>query len=478
MHAALATVMMAHEPTEPWAAAGGYAAPSVELEPLAREELEATFRGGEREADEYEKGLAWAARAGGGIDVGLAEGLHALRQGNRLAELGFHLDDYAREVLDFGERTAQTLAKLGGELQGRPLLRDALRSGRVLLRAAQTVAPVAVGEAEATWVERASRETVRVLEDAVRRAGAPEDADEPWFRLRTHLPQDERTVIDVALDCARCVLPGSIPAERWEALSQEWLGAFSADSGEDDECRPLGSSFRLIGSGERSRRAAFETETERWAMLPPVRGCPAPDVRFEETDTAEEIDRKLRWLARLRRQVDDVIGHCAHAIRRSGMHLRLGFGSFRHYIEERLQLPPRAVEQRERLEKRLSESPALREARRQGVLNEKLRLLANLPDDEIASWTHRARALTCIDLRRALDGEKERQMRAARKLAVPLPRRVAVLLAAAVRSVRDRCGRLLPTGACLAIIAMHFGRDVEGGPGAPQDPFAAGPGAR
>jgi hypothetical protein len=457
MRAALATVVMACEPTEPWAAAAVGDPPRIELEPLTRDELDEVFRGGEREADENEARLVWAARARSAIDVRLADGVHALRKGNRLAELGFHLDDYAREVLDLGERAAKDLAKLGGQLAARPLLRAAMETGRVQLRAAQTVARVAVGEAEAAWVERASLGTVRGLAAAVRRAGgAPDEAEEDWLRLRAHLPPDERAVVDDALRCAGRELPGSTTIDQWEAMAQEWLGAFSTDGGEDDDRRPLGPAFRLLGASEGARRARLEAETERWAALPAVRPWSAPDVRFEDGESAEAIDAKLRRLAKLRRRIDDVIGWCAHAIRRSGMHLRLGFTSFRHYVEERLQLPPRAVEQRERLEARFWASAALREARRQGVAYEKLRLLATLPETDIGSWIPRARALTCIALRRRLDGERERQMRAAHRLAVSLPQRVAVLLAAAVQSVRDVFGRLLSTGTCLAILAAYF----------------------
>src|SRR5574338_525245 len=126
MAAALATVTTLHgateprvlwacEPTEPW----GTAAPSpepVRLDPLTGEEL-ARIRDGECDADLYERGLAWAARVRSAIDVRLAEGLHLLRQGDRLAELCFRLDDYVREVLDLGERAGVNLAKLGGELR-------------------------------------------------------------------------------------------------------------------------------------------------------------------------------------------------------------------------------------------------------------------------------------------------------------------------------------------------------------------------
>jgi hypothetical protein len=177
-------------------------------------------------ADVCERLLAWAARAAGALDVAIGEGLHALRQADRLARLACHLDDYAREVLDIGRRTAENLARLGGALRTRPLLREALRSGRVRIRAAETVLPVAVGEAEALWVERAASQTVRDLEEAVCRARArPEDAEEEWVHLRTHLPPQERTIVDAGLDLARELMPGSGRAQQLEALAQaSWKG--------------------------------------------------------------------------------------------------------------------------------------------------------------------------------------------------------------------------------------------------------------
>jgi hypothetical protein len=455
MAAALATTTTAPaSPDDAWRVS--HDPPRIDLAPFTRAELDEWFRGGEPVADDCEKLLVWSARAAGGIDLAIAEGLHALRQGDRLAQLGCHLDDYAREVLDIGRRTAENLVRLGGALRTRPLLREALRCGRLGIRAAETVLPVAVGAAEVLWVDRAESQTVRELEDAVRRSrGSPEDAEDEWLRLRTHLPPDERSVVDAGLELARELMPGSSRVEGLEALAQEYLAEFSTD-GDADETRPLGPGFRASALGRDSRRAALEVETERWAALPEVAAIAAPDVRFYETATAQDIDCRLRKLARVRAGWDDVIGYCAHVVRRSGMHTLLGFASFRQYVEERLQLPARTVEQREALEKRLWESPALQEARRQGLSYEKLRVLSRLPEPEIGSWIPRAHATTCIALKRAVDGERERQMRAARKLVVPLPRRVAVLLAAAVQAVRERFGRVLSTGTCLAVIAFHF----------------------
>src|SRR5512133_1834697 len=103
--------MAALSPAEAWRSS--HAPPRLDLEPLTPAELDAWFRGGEPEADACEALLAWAARSRGALDVAIAEGLHALRQGDRLAELGYHLDDYAREVLDLGKRATEGLALLG-----------------------------------------------------------------------------------------------------------------------------------------------------------------------------------------------------------------------------------------------------------------------------------------------------------------------------------------------------------------------------
>ena len=128
------------------AALRAHAPPAAAFPAFTAGELRAAFRDHSSELERCEPILAWAARARGALDVAIAEGLHALRRGERLAALGCHLDDYAREVLDLGRRAALGLARLGEGLATRPLLRAALRTGRVRLRAAQTVLAVARGE--------------------------------------------------------------------------------------------------------------------------------------------------------------------------------------------------------------------------------------------------------------------------------------------------------------------------------------------
>jgi hypothetical protein len=99
-------------------------------------------------------------------------------------------------------------------------VREALRSGRVRLRAAETVLAGAQGEDEAAWVERAARLTVRELEAAVRRAGASSEEEEPWLRLRAGLDAVEREALDEALSIAAELLPGL----RWFLGGEPWEG--------------------------------------------------------------------------------------------------------------------------------------------------------------------------------------------------------------------------------------------------------------
>jgi hypothetical protein len=455
MSAALAMVPIAAEPEA--GSGAGHVPPKLDRAPYTPRELYELFRGGEPEADRCEQLLAWASRARGGLDLAIGEGLDALRKGNRLARLGSHLPDYAREVLGIGERTALDLARLGRELRQRPLLREAVRAGRVRIGAALVVLPVARGEAEAQWVKRAASETVRALRAAVRVAGGEaEPDDEAWLSFRAHVEPDERATIDEALAVAGRLLPGSRRGERLEAMAQEFLSEHPLPEGHPAEHDRLGECFRPLGPGSEPRMAALEVETARWRMLEPVEDWPAPSVSWDEHATAAELDARLRELAKLRAGWDDVIGFCARAVRESRMYQLLGFASFTHYVEERLQLPAKAVQQRAALEKRICASPALQEARRQGLSYEKLRVLARLAESEIPSWTPRAHALTCIDLHRRVDAEHERQMSAARRVGARLPMRVAAVLSAAIESVRHRAGRLLPAGTCLAVVARHF----------------------
>ena len=159
----------------------------------------------------------------------------------------------------------------------------------------------------------------------------------------------------------------------------------------------------------------------------------------------------------MRRGWDAQIGYLGLALKESGVWRLLGFANFPHYCEERLGLAARTVEQRVALERQLWKLPSLRKAAQEGALSyEKVRLIARRPEEEIDSWIERARSLTCIKLRRAMEADEEAQLRARQALRVRLPLRVALILAAAFRAVRGVEGKQLTDGQCLARVAEHF----------------------
>ena len=137
---------------------------------------------------------------------------------------------------------------------------------------------------------------------------------------------------------------------------------------------------------------------------------------------------------------------------------RLGFASFEHYCDERLGMSVRTVQQRVALERRLLELPPLREAMREGRISyEKARLVARHADARsVAGWIERAEQLTCVALRRELQGNEEAQMCARGQFAAWMPRYVAEILFRAFRAASKAAGRPLSTGEALGRVAAHF----------------------
>src|SRR5438067_6984586 len=129
--------------------------------------------------------LVRVARGRGALDVALGEALDLLGAGARVSVLGHSgIGDYARERLGIAASTAQKMVRFARRLRERPLLRAAVRAGEVPVRAAEAVMPVAWGEDEAAWVERARHETVRALLAAVKGGGYQvsdlDDDEERW----------------------------------------------------------------------------------------------------------------------------------------------------------------------------------------------------------------------------------------------------------------------------------------------------------
>src|SRR3954469_20180831 len=120
--------------------------------------------------------LVRVARGRGALDVAVGEALDVLGTGARVLDLGHScIGDYARERLGIAASTAQKMVRFARKLRERPILRAAVRAGEGTRRGAEAVMPVAQGENEAAWVDRARRQTVFALQTAVKGGSAPSD---------------------------------------------------------------------------------------------------------------------------------------------------------------------------------------------------------------------------------------------------------------------------------------------------------------
>ncbi len=427
------------------------------LEPPAPHEMRGVLRS--EAATLLDRLLTRVARGRGALDVAIGEGLASLAEGDRTLRLGYSgIGDYARERLGLAGRTAQAMAHLARELKERPLLRASVRRGEITARKAQTIVAVARGEAEETWVRRARVETVRSLEVAIRTetSSAPAEEEVRWEQVWVDVRPEQRAAFDQAMQVASAQLgTASSPWQRLEAICQEYLGAHPP-AGPDDGAEVL--HFEVARWLETAKEA-LETETRAWSFLDSVEPCEAPDVDVPGGGRdVHALDAHLRALCGMRDRWDEVVGHLAMLVRMLGLWRDMKFASFGHYCAERLGMASRTVEQRVALARRLHALPALRAALRDGRISyEKARLVAHHADDaSVDAWLARAARMTCVELRRAIDGAVEAQMCAEGALAVRIPSPVRALVSAAFRAARDAAGRWLSPGECLAEIALHF----------------------
>ena len=406
-----------------------------------------------------ERLFALLARGPGALDVTIGEGLAALASGEGALVLGHSgIGDYAREDLGIAASTAQKMMRRARELQSRPLLRAAVREGTVSVRQADAVLPVARGEDEALWVERARKQSVRALKKAVidPDGAKPDDPDEEeeGVTFRANLAAELRPIVDEAEELAGKAVGATSPRwERTRAVCQEYLGAHPAPD-DGDEAGPFLSS---PADDLEPLKELLEKESEQWASLGRPAPVPAPELVSGAADV-RALDAELRRFARQRERWGDVFGFVAMVFIRVRGWEYVGFASFKHYCEERLGMSVRAVEQRAALERRLYELSPLREAMRERrVSYEQARLIARHADaGSVRELIERAEQLTCIELRRELQGKEEAQMCARRQYRVWLPLSVAGLLALTIQAVRKAEGRWLPAGECYARACAHF----------------------
>ena len=400
-----------------------------------------------------DKVLVPLSRGRGALEIAIGEGLAALAIGDRVVDLGYsNIGDYAREEHGINASTAVKMARLATRLRERPLLREAVRAGRVSPRKAEIVVAVARGEAEACWVHRAETETVRKLQADLGKPPGEEGDELPWKQLCVPMSSAERARVDEAFELARREMGPTTPKPQlFEAMCQEYL---NAHPGPDEEGES--ESFFVTEEDLEPLKEYLEQQSNLWAGLTQVDPVQAPPESFEYD--AKHLDALIRRRVAQRDRWEESFGHLATLMRSTRSWELLGFASFAHYCEERLGMAVRTVIQRARLERSLYQTPLLRTAMREKRISyEKARLLArDLDPVSIPGWIERAETMTCIELRRALDEEDERQMCARGALRIWLPATVAAVASAAFRAAQREAGRWISPTECLLRIADHF----------------------
>jgi hypothetical protein len=374
------------------------------LEPPTPHERSGVLRG---ESAKLVEGLfTRCGRGRGALDVAIGEGLLALGTGDRALRLGYSgIGDHARERLGIAASTAQKLARLARELRERPGLRDAVWTGEVTVRQAETILPVARGEAEESWVARArSGETVRSLKAAVKAViGSEPSEDEPWEQVSLPLSPEERPAVEKALELAGKILGSTAPKwQRVEVVCEEYLGAHGAP----DQTAAAGVLRGPVEDCLEPFQEWLEQQTAQWSFLDRIDPVLAPVAGAVTETDPWLLDAELRRLAGLRARWDEVFGHLAMLMQMLGLWREAGFASFGHCCSERVGMAERTVEQRIALERRLQVLPQLRRAMREGRISyEKARLIAWQADDTtVDELIGVAESMTCIELRRKLEG--------------------------------------------------------------------------
>jgi Domain of unknown function (DUF222) len=340
-------------------------------------------------------------------------------------------------------------------LESRPLLQAAVRAGEVTPRHAEAVLPAARGDDEALWVEQARVGTVRGLKKKVKDvAAADPDEEGKWTVFHAAMPPEQRAVVDEAEELAGEIVGARSPrSERVQAICSEYLGTHPSPVAE----RAADAVLFSAEEPDDPFRECLEELYEQWASLE----RPAPVAALEGAPDSADVRalwERLVWLAGMRDSWNEVFGHVAMVFCAIRGWEYLGFASFAHYIEERLGMGVRTVQQRVALERKLYELPALRVAMREGRISyEKARLIARHANQRtVEEWIARGEELTCVELRDALQDQEEAQMCARRQYRAWLPPSVAGLLLLTIAAVRKAEGRPLSPGECYAKACAHF----------------------
>jgi len=312
------------------------------------------------------------------------------------------------------------------------------------------MATVAVPGDEARWIIRGKAETVRSLK--VTAKAPPEPDEEEWVNLCAEVSPEKWPSLDEGLRVSGVVIGATATKmQRVNTWAEEFHSTHPApaDEHEDDVLFASEDDFESL-------KERLEQENRQWAGLAAVDPLKAPQSGGELDPW--RIYAELKGLVGKRNRWDEVFGHVAMLFKKGRAWEPLGFASFGHYCEERLGMAERTVAQRVALELNLNRMPLLRQALREKRISyEKARVIARHAEgEEVQGWVEKGEAMTCVDLRRAMQDKREGQMCARGTFSVCMPVSVAEVVKATFRAARAAAKRWLSAGDCLVALAEHF----------------------
>ena len=363
------------------------------------------------------------------IPAWTAELLHRFEQGRGYLQLGRScMRDYAREDLGLTTWQLRDLRQLGRSFARFPSLRGALLEGRATTAQVRRLIPVIESEEDVErWLGRLAAGSARELAEEVReekqarreaRPGRDCSDEEPARRLTLTVEASRVASWHLALELGRQLEgPARSPFDVCEMMALEWLAQAppatdEPDAREDTRAKAAESGAAAEAREVSSLRRDLEQATNRWEFLSweRPRARLAPEVAAEVTGDEEErpdpgeLDRRLRYLLALERQLDWQMGRVLSTALHLGVPRQALFASFDHYVQERLGMSPRRAFYLVRIHRDLRVVPVIDEAFREGSLTwQQARTLARVAEDgwsaETArAWLARAQAVTAARL--------------------------------------------------------------------------------
>jgi len=369
------------------------------------------------------------------IDLRLGELLVDFRK-RHPEKLGYvHLPDYTREELGIPWRSASLLVSNWTALESLPNLQQAHREGKISKSKLRWLLRVITPQNEEAWIEKASKLSVRALEDEVRAeearrngeaAGGVESSfpgevdgkfvpvagssgrgiekERSGYLMSLETTLERAAAWDFALEHFRGHEGGNFSTAFFiEALLAEFCSAVPLP---DDNVLsdtiikpplPGGRNCRRITGNEdddffssdangkeleeerekwRALRRDLEDVTKMWEFLSwtPVTVETPPDWDDMLEDTRAVSDM-LKKLVAMRQSVGFYMGRLLRTVENLHLHADMHFASFNHYVVERLGISMRTARNLIKLVREFLSLPLLEKALKDGVLTQERALL-------------------------------------------------------------------------------------------------------